>query len=147
MQDERIMAIREDISEWFNTLFTLSLSEQNVMAQLATGILVCELAQLIEAAGAAHAADNAKAPASPAMPAMPASPASPAVVETAETVALKAGSRQLWKKVTAPSGTVSIKINKLARPGSFQARDNVSVRPATQLCFFFHFFPLFVFFD
>lgn len=99
-QDERLLAIREDIAEWLNTIMGLDLSEQGLMARLADGIVVCELAQLVEG------------------------------TEGEEDTGLfkeRKNSRSLLRNLKRSAGDLhNIKINKHARAGSFQARDNVS---------------------
>ena len=43
---ERLLAIREDIADWLNTIMGLSISEDTLMHTLANGVLVCELAEV-----------------------------------------------------------------------------------------------------
>jgi hypothetical protein len=108
IQDERMLAIREDVAEWLNSLLGLSVTEAQLFDELATGVHVCELALMVEAAFAEdkRLAAEGLAPLGRPLRGTP------------------------WRKFLAPppGAPAALRFNRSARPHSFQARDNVSVR-------------------
>eukprot|EP00042_Codosiga_hollandica_P024580 m.104564 g.104564 ORF g.104564 m.104564 type:complete len:806 (+) comp51601_c0_seq1:90-2507(+) len=48
LDDERTLAYREDLAEWISGLYDLQVTEQNLMKELANGVLLCKLANYIQ---------------------------------------------------------------------------------------------------
>lgn len=47
-QDEYLYAMKEDLAEWFNTLYETSLTEENFFEELETGTLICRHANRVQ---------------------------------------------------------------------------------------------------
>ena len=47
-QDEYLYAMKEDLAEWFNTLYGLDISVENFFEQLETGVALCQHANNVQ---------------------------------------------------------------------------------------------------
>ena len=47
-QDEYLYAMKEDLAEWFNTLYGLDISVENFFEQLETGVVLCQHANNVQ---------------------------------------------------------------------------------------------------
>ena len=47
-QDEYLYAMREDLAEWFNTLYGTSITAEDFFSELDTGVLLCQHANAVQ---------------------------------------------------------------------------------------------------
>ncbi len=98
-KDEYLYAMKEDLSEWFNTLYGLNMNVDNFFTELETGVILCQHANNVQSFILQRLKENDGKP-----------------------LPLPRG--QQHSRTHLPESGVQYREN--VRPGTFQCRDNVS---------------------
>lgn len=97
-QDEFLVAMREDLAEWFSALYDLSIQESNLLSHLSTGVLLCQHSNAFNDAMKISSGGSSK----------------------------ESNSTSAASDIASGSGPAAVQYSRGAQPGTFHSRVNIS---------------------